>query len=519
MTKAYDIIIAGGGHNGLVCAAYLAKAGKKVLVLEKNDIVGGAAITKEVFPGKSVSLCAQFLHQFNTRIADDLKLSEFGLEFIDTDCRTSLLSNDGRHLTVSFDGQVEGDVAEDEVKAFQILITRLQEFSETLGFLADIPPIDIFDPDMQDKLSALKLGWKLRFGLGAEKMSDFLRIVGMNIYDLINEELEDDRLKALLSVDSVLGTHAGPRSPGTILTYLYRQIGGGKGRTLVPKGGMGAVSKAIAASAQAKGADILTGMHVREVLIDNCRVVGLRTSCGTVYNAPIVVSNADPKTTVFDMVGSRHFEADFVHRINTIRMRGNSCKLHLSLNSIPEFSGLGSEALAGRVVIADSADYVENSFNPAKYNEWSSSPVIEFSIPTLNDPHLAENGHVLSATIQYAPYSLKGGWTDEAKEAFKNICIDTLSRFAPSLKDSIEQSLLLTPVDLENEIGMQGGNWHHGEFTLDQMLMMRPVPLASRYALPLDGLFLCGAGAHPGGGVMGSAGRNAANAILRGDKS
>ena len=223
------------------------------------------------------------------------------------------------------------------------------------------------------------------------------------------------------------------------------------------------------------------------------------------------------KTTVYDMVGPRHFEADFVKRIGDIRMRGAAAKLHIALKELPEFTGLSKQDLKNRLVIAPTQNQVERAFNHVKYGEVSTSPMMEISIPSVVDSSLAENGHVLSATVQYAPYELKGGWTDQAKADFLEVCINRIAEFAPNIRDHIEHAEIITPKDLEDRFGLVGGNWHHGELTLDQMLMLRPVPEASRYALPLDGMYICGAGAHPGGGVMGAAGRNAAQAILKGD--
>lgn len=519
MTKMYDTIIIGGGHNGLVCAAYLAKAGKQVCVLEANDQVGGAAVTTELSYGKKVSTCAMYLNQLNANVAKDLNLKAHGLKMAATNVSTIALDVGGNHLTLTKTQATGAGISKSDAEAYTKFMKLMREYASTLNFLMDIPPLDIFNPDWSDKVAAMKLGWKLRFGLGADKMSEFLRQVGMNIYDALDDEFLHVLLKGTLSFDAVLGTHTGPRSPGSVFTFLYRLASGDEGALNVPEGGMGNVTAAIAKSAESFGAEIRTKARVAKVNVDNCVVTGVTLENGEVLNAKTVASNADPKTTVLDIVGTRHFEADFVQRINIVRMRGNAAKLHIALKSLPTFTGLEADNLKNRLVIAPSQMEVERAFNHAKYKEVSERPAMEISIPSTVDNTLAKSGHVLSATVQYAPYDLKGGWTEAAKKAFLETCIDRIAEYAPDIRDHIEHVELLTPVDLEKRYGMKGGNWHHGELTLDQMMMLRPAPEASRYALPLDGMYLCGAGAHPGGGVMGAAGKNAAQVILKGEKT
>ncbi len=515
----YDVIIVGGGHNGLVCAAYLAKAGKKVVVLEANNQVGGGAVTSELSYGKKVSSCAHYLNQLNGKVSKDLNLSRHGLKMAATDVSTIALDVGGDHLYLTKNNASGGGMTQSETDAYKSFMSLIREYAKTLGFLADIPPIDIFNLDWDNKVAALKLGWKLRFGLGAEKMSEFLRMIGMNINDVLNDEFENEKLKGALSFDAVLGTHTGPYSSGNFLTFLYRFASGNSGALDIPEGGMGAVTAAMAKAAIAFGAEIRVGARVGSINVENCAISGVTLEGGEELRSNIVASNANMKTTVFDMVGTKHFEADFVKRVVDIRMRGATAKLHIALRGLPDFKGVAQSELHNRLVIAPTQDDVERAFNHVKYGEVSPSPMMEISIPSLVDSTLAENGHVLSATIQYAPYNLKGGWTDQAKADFLEICIDRIAQYAPDIRDQIEHAELLTPKDIEERFGMIGGNWHHGELTLDQMMMLRPVPEASRYALPLGGLYICGAGAHPGGGVMGAAGRNAAQAILKGEAS
>ncbi len=516
--KTYDVIIVGGGHNGLVCAGYLAKAGKNVVVLEAEKQVGGAATTAELSYGKKVSHCAHFLNQLNQKVSKDLNLSKHGLKLSASKLATIALSADGNHLHLTKDSATGGGISEEDATNYKQFMALMHDYAGTLGFLLDIPPMDVFNMDWDDKKAALKLGWKLRFGLGAEKMSELLRMIGMNIRDVLDDEFDNELLKGALAFDAVLGTHTGPYSAGNFLTFLYRLAGGNNGSVDIPEGGMGAVSSAMAAAAIANGTEIRTNARVKSIDVDNCAVTGVTLESGEVLIAPIVVSNAHLQTTVLDMVGARHFEADFVKRATDIRTRGAAAKMHIALKDVPEFNGLSKDDLKNRLVISPGQQELERAFNHIKYGEVSTEPMMEISIPSLVDASLAENGHVLSATVQYAPYNLKGGWTDQAKAAFLETCIDRLGQFAPNIRALIEHAELITPKDMEDEFGLVGGNWHHGELTLDQMLMLRPVPEASRYALPLDGMYICGAGAHPGGGVMGAAGRNAANAILKGDQ-
>jgi phytoene dehydrogenase-like protein len=302
-----------------------------------------------------------------------------------------------------------------------------------------------------------------------------------------------------------------------VFTALHRMSGnnsGAAGALSVPVGGLGAVTEALAAAAQQAGVEIRTGVTVSRIVMDGMRVCGVELASGERLDAGTVVSNADPRTTIMELLGMRHVEADFARRINNIRSRGNAAKLHLALDGLPDFRGVSPAQLGERLVIAPSPDYVERAFNPCKYGEFSPNPVAEITIPTIHDPSLAPSGqHVLSAVVQYAPRELRSGWT-EGKAAFTKVVMDMLSAYAPDIRDRTIATELLTPEDIEKEFRNAGGHWHHGELSLDQFLMLRPVPKSAQYRTPVEGLYLCGAGCHPGGGVMGSAGRNAATAIL-----
>ena len=522
MSKAYDAIIIGGGHNGLVCAAYLARARKRTLVLEATDRVGGAAVTREIIPGFKVSACAHLLYLLHPKVLTDLRVQDHGFKLSARDMSTLALAEDGRHLVLATDSaltsaSLSAHSAADAVAlpAFQ---ARIRRFARVIQRLLTETPPRLGTRNRSDQWALLKLAWSIR-RLGRQDMREFLRIAGMNVADLLEEQFETDLLCGAYAFDAVLGTRLGPRSPNSTLTWFYRLAGGGKNSSNAlaqPEGGMGALSDALAASAKSAGAEIRTGSSVTQIQVESDRVAGVVLNSGEEIKADLVVSNADPKRTFLSLLGTQYLDTGFVRRIRDIPMRGTAAKLHLALDGLPSFSGVDRAQLGGRLLIAPSIGYVERAFNHAKYGEYSEAPALEITIPSLHDSTLTPAGkHVLSAIVQYAPSDLKGGW-DDMREPFADNVIDTLARYAPDLKDKIIARELLTPLDLEREFGMAGGHWHHGELGLERFFMLRPVPGATQYATPLPGLYLCGAGCHPGGGVMGAAGMNAAREVLAG---
>jgi len=512
MTDRYDAIVVGAGHNGLVCGALLAKAGQKVLILEAAKQVGGAAITRSFAEGFSVSACAHLLYQFQPRLLKELGLK---LEFAADDMTTIALATDGAHLRIR-GGLAEG-IGDDEAANLQRFHNRMTRYATLLNRFLNKAPPRLGTKRWSDIVTLAQLGIDIR-RLGRDDMREFLRIIGINIFDELEECFDNPLLQGALSVDAVMGTHLGPRSPNTILTYLYR-LAGNQGKIALPAGGMSSVSEALAHSARERGATVRTSMPVKRIVIGNGRVAGVETDNGEIFSSHVVVSNADPKKTIMELVNPRHVETGFTRRVRNIRMRGNAAKLHLALDGLPQIDGLDRKAFGERMLIAPDLNYVERAFNPAKYGQASPDPVIELSFPSLRDARLAPPGkHVLSAIVQYAPYDLQGGWTDSARQAFEQSVIAKIAEYAPDLPNRISASELLTPVDIEQEFGITGGHWHHGELALDQFLFVRPVAGAAQYAMPLEGLYLCGAGTHPGGGVSGAAGRNAARTILRQEK-
>lgn len=518
MTEHNSVIVIGAGHNGLVCASDLARAGRKVLVLEAAAQPGGAAVTREFAPGFRVSSVAHLLHLLDPAIERELALVRHGLEYAKTGLRTIALSPQQPPLVLG-DGEVlGGPISEADRAALSAYAARMRRFANVIARQhGRVPPRLRFD-SWRDALPAAAIALDIRM-LGRRNMQEFLRVATMNIFDVLEECFDSPQLKAALAIDGVLGTRLGPRSGNSVYAALYRRSGSANGRTgalALPRGGMGAVTGALANAARAAGVELRCGALVEEIVVNSGRASGVRLASGEVLSADVIVSNADPKTTLLRLLGARHLEAEFARSVHHVRANGTAAKLHLALSGIPQFRGVAADQLGERLVIAPDLDYIEQAFNPAKYGEYSPHPIMEITLPTLHDATLAPAGrHVLSAIVQYAPYDMKGGWTD-AKPRFLAAIMDTLEQHAPGIGALVQHAELLTPLDIEQQFGIAGGHWHHGELALDQFMMLRPVAGAAQYAMPVAGLYLCGAGCHPGGGVMGSAGRNAARVILGG---
>lgn len=515
MTDKNHIVIIGAGHNGLVCAAYLAKAGQKVTVVEAASQVGGAAVTREFAPDFRVSSCAHLLHLLDQDISKELELPKHGLAMAKSGLITVSLSPDGHHLVLAGE-QVDGNVSGHDQEALKEYRRFMGRFAGVIGKLHNRKPPRYASGKRSDLIGLGKVALDIRM-LGRDDMREFLRIAGINIYDVLQEHFAGDLLKGALALDAVLGTHSGPRSNNTVFTALHRLSGntsGAAGTLSLPRGGMGAVTDAMAAAARQHGAEIRTASPVARIIMENDRVAGVELVSGEQVPAATVISSADPKTTFLGLLGAAKLEAGFAQKIHHFRARGNTAKLHLALSALPEFTGLRPELMDERLVIAPSLDYVEHAFNHTKYGECSAHPVMEIVIPSMHDKTLAPEGqHVLSAIVQYAPRNLKAGW-GAGKSAFMETVLNLLEQYAPDIRRKAVMAELLTPEDIEKQFRISGGHWHHGELALDQFLMLRPVPGAAQYETPVNGLYLCGAGSHPGGGVMGSAGRNAARVIL-----
>jgi phytoene dehydrogenase-like protein len=515
MTERGRIVVVGGGHNGLACAAYLARAGRDVVVLEAAAQVGGAAVTREISKGFRVSGCAHLAYLLDAEVTRELKLVSHGLKWARIGLKTVALAGAGDHLVIDGGRLESGTLSESDRTELSAWHERMLEFARVLGRQHNRRPPRLGGGGRSDVMGAALLGLDIR-RLGREPMREFLRIAGINVYDVLEEKFESPLLKGALALDAVLGTHLGPRSNNSVLALLHRLSGTALGNAgvSVPEGGMGAVSEALAAAARAAGATIRTGTPVARITLEGDRVSGVELADGEKIAAACVVSNADPARTLLDLLGARHLETGFVHRVRHFRTKGMAAKLHVALDALPAFARLPAELTGERLVIAPDLAYLEHAFDHAKYGQCSPDPALEITIPSVHDRSLAPAGkHVLSAVVQYAPCEPRASGDGPRRELLERT-LGLLERYAPGLRRQIVASELLLPADIEREFRITGGHWHHGELALDQLLMMRPVPGAAQYAMPVAGLYLCGAGCHPGGGVMGSAGRNAANAVL-----
>ncbi len=512
MSVRYDSIIVGGGHNGLVCAAYLAKAGRRVLVLEAGEQLGGAAITRCFAPGYRVSAGAHRIGMLSRSIADDLALSRFGLTFAAERPLSMALSREGAHLT--FAGDSVSGASSADTGAYAAFAARMRKIAAHLRPALDMVPPRLGTTAWCDIGRLIRMGWQIR-SLGRADMQEFLRIAGMNVFDLVEENFTDPLLQGAVAFDAVLGSNFGPRTPGSVLALLYRLTAESAAVALGPlKGGVGSVTQAIAAAARAVGVELRTGTAVARLVVKDDCVTGVRLSTGEVIEAATVISNADPHTTFLRLLGAEHLDTGFVRRIRNFRSRGLTAKLHLALSGAPGFTCVAL-APGMRLVIAPSPSALELAFNPTKYDAPSESPALEIVCETEADPDMAPPGHhVLSVNVQYAPGTLRGGW-DTHREAFVARILRVMEDYAPGLSAKLVASELLTPADIEREFRITGGHWHHGELSFDQIFMLRPVPGIGQYQAPLPGLYLCGASSHPGGGVIGIAGRNAAHQVLR----
>jgi phytoene dehydrogenase-like protein len=518
-----DIVIVGGGHNGLVTAFYLAKAGFKPLVLERRAQVGGAAITDEFHPGFRCSTLAHSAGPLLPGIVHDMQLEKHGLKFITPDTCITALSPDSRALSLYQD---ENKSAESIAAFSQKDAAKYPEFEKSLGkisrviaeALATTPP-DIDHPSGGDLWSMLKTGRALR-NLGKRDMYRVLRWGPMAVADLVAEYFETELLRAVIAARGIFGTFLGPWSAGSALQLLIRAAGDSHpaGSAIFAAGGMGSLTQAMASAAQAAGVEIRTSAEVIEIRVKDGAATGVLLGTGEEINAKAVISNTDPKRTLLKLTDPTHLSPDFVQKLQHYRGNGTVAKVNLALSGLPSFAALKNgdgAALKGRIHIGPEIDYLERAFDESKYGNFSRQPYLEATIPSLTDPTLAPDGkHVMSIYMQYAPYKLKGDW-EQQRKALGRTVVETLAQYSPNLPEMILTHQIITPLDLEEIYGLTGGQIFHGDLALDQFFTMRPLLDWARYRTPIENLYLCGSGTHPGAGLTGGSGANAAREIAK----
>ncbi len=519
MTERYDVLVIGAGHNGLAAAATLALAGHSVLVLEARDLLGGAAATEAIFPGYQANTGAESASLLQEEVARALFLKMHGLELRETAVGLFAPQPDGRALTLWPDVERSAAAiarfsAQDAARYpdFAAQVTALSAALQSMMLLA---PPDLAALNPADLPRWGRVGWKVR-RLGDREMMDLLRLLPMPVQDYLDEWFESDALKGALGAAGVTGMMLGPRGGGTTLQLLYQSLGG-LNRYRFVAGGMGRLAEALAAAAQANGAEIRCGCPVARVLIEEGRATGVELAGGGVIAGRAVVSSADPRRTLLGLVGPTRLPPRFMRQVRNLMFRGSTSKVFFALNGLPEFAGQTSQEQLGALIrISPSLDYVERAYDDAKYGRISENLLLEAAVPTLNDPSLAPPGrHLLSVTVRYTPYRMRDGSWDEQREPLGDQVLATLSRYAPGIEQLVVDRHVITPLDYEARYGLTEGSIFHGQMGLDQMLVMRPIPGWSRYRTPIASLYLCGAGAHPGGGVTAAPGYNAARAVAR----
>jgi len=522
MSRKWDAIVVGGGHNGLTAAAYLARAGRKVLVLERRHVLGGAAVTEEIFPGFKFSVCSYVVSLLRPEIIRELQLARHGLEILPLDGTfTPMESGDylwrvddaaktfreiSRHSRA--DAEIYGDYgrAMVELGRFAKDILAMTPPDPFSGKLADVRPLR----DLLDRFRALP----------ELDRHNQLQLFTMSAIDFLDQWFETDVLKATMSASGIIGTFLGVRSPGTAYVLLHHYMGDIDGAFRswgFAKGGTGMVSESIAAAARGFGAEIRVNSPVKHILVKDNEATGVVLENGDYHLASVVLSSCDPRLTFMRMVGAEHLPPAFVSDVSRYKFRGSSGKVNLALDGLPDFRALPGHGrhLRGAISISPSVDYMERAYDEAKYGQFSRRPYIDIVIPSLTDPTVAPPGkHVMSCFVQYAPYDLRGGSWDEQREWFGDTVINTICEHAPNLRDRILHRQVLTPLDLEREFGLSEGNIFQGELSLEQLFFLRPAPGWAGYRTPVRRLYLCGSATHPGGGIMAANGRNAANRVL-----
>jgi phytoene dehydrogenase-like protein len=514
-----DIVIIGGGHNGLAAAFYLAKAGYKPLVLERRSEVGGGAATAEIHPGFRCPTLTHSTGLLWQQVANEMDLRTHGVEFLPSDAQVFAPDTSGRALVLYNDVRRSAEsiraFSAKDADAYPLYRQAITRISSVLASLFSITPPSIDKPTAGDAWNLLRTGRKFR-ALGKKDSYRLLRWAPMPVADVMHEWFETELLAASIAGAGVSGTMLGPWSAGSALVLLLREAHRRLAVGAQVRGGPGALVNAMAKAAERAGAEIRTGVTVTGIIARNDRVASVALSSGEEISARAIVSAADPKTT-FSLMDPIDLAPDFVTKIRNYRSQGTLAKVNLALSGLPGFAGApGPDALSGRIHVGPEIDYLERAFDHAKYGEYSSEPWLDISIPSILDPQLAPAGsHVMSVYVHVAPYTLRGTTWDEARGPLQQAVLRTLAQYAPGIEQQVVAAQTITPAELERDYGMFGGHIFHGELALDQLLTMRPILGHAQYRGPIDGLYLCSAGTHPGGFLTGASGRNAAREIAR----
>jgi len=526
MPLGQRVVLIGGGHNALITAFYLAKGGFKPLVLERREFVGGGAVTEEFHPGFFASTLAHTLGPLRADVARDMQVENFDCQIFHPDPRVFAPSPDGAALLFYNDhaktaGSVAHLSARDAVKYTKFAET-LEEVAGVFGQILSITPPAIDHPTPEDLWSLFKTGRSIR-SLGKHGIFDLIRWGPMAAADFVAEFFETELLRGVVAARGIFGTAFGPWSAGSTAVLLLRAAADPHpvGSAAFPRGGLGAFTRALAESAKQAGAEIRTNAEVQHIRIKDGAVSGIVLADGEEIAIDAVVSGVDPKRTFFKLLDPTLLDPTFAMRIRNVRASGNVAKVNIALGGLPSFSALADseiylKALSGRIHIGPEIDYLERAFDASKYGEFSAAPYLDVTVPTILDSSLAPDGkHVLSAYVQFAPYKLKEGNWDARRGELGDTVVKTLATYAPDLPGLIEAIQVITPLDLETIYGFTGGHIFHAELALDQLFTMRPVLDWARYKTPIRGLYLCGSGTHPGNGLTGASGANAAREIIR----
>lgn len=522
----YDVIVIGGGHNGLVTAAYLAKAGRSVLVLEKREVVGGTAVTEELFPGYRFSSLADGAGYLSLTAVTDLNLERHGLQILPADPLIFSPQPDGNYLAIWHDTnrtiQEIAKFSQADAESYPRFIEKMGKFSQVVAGLKNMTPPDLPDVGIRDMMELLNIANPVR-GLGRKNIAQVIRVMPMSVADLLNEWFESDVVKGAIAAAAVKDISWGPQEAGTAYMLLYNWSGSNNGLFRSGgqiKGGMGALAETLANAAKGFGVEIVLSAEVVKILTQNGQATAVELANGDKISAASVVSAADMRTTFLKLVDPYYLDRSFVRHIQNIKYRGTAARVHFVLDKLPAFTGLAKDVaqsvLSSHIQIAPSMTYIQKAYDPVKYGRHSEHPYLDIKIPTITDASLAPEGkHTMSVTVKYMPYALREDNWEDLRETIGRLVIDTISEYAPDFAQCVRHVKVITPLDMEADYSLPEGNMAHGEMTLDQFLWMRPVPGYAQYRAPVSDLYLCSSATHPGGGITGVNGKNAAREILK----